>query len=92
MIRNLDALPSSESIRCFSSLVDAYKASLERDSTLVQYIERIGTLFFGLKQPKAGATSSNPFENLMQTLTANFSAAPRGVQLRDHTDGDLDFD
>jgi hypothetical protein len=60
-IHRLDVLPSSENTRYFSSLVDAYKPSLERDSTLIQYVERIGALFFGLKQ-KTSSTSSNPFE------------------------------
>lgn len=91
---HLDAPPPSESVRCFSSLVDAYKPSLERDSTLIQYVERIGTLFFGLKQKKSGTTSSNPLENLMQSLTANFSSVSRGIQQQHqhHTDADLDFD
>lgn len=89
----LDSLPSSESVRCFSSLVDAYKPSLERDSTLVQYIERLGSLFFGVKQKKTGTSSSNPLENLMQSLTAGFS---RGMQQPPqhhlHADAELDFD
>ena len=79
--------------RCFSSLVDAYKPSLERDSTLVQYVERIGALFFGIKQ-KNTSTSSNPFENLMHSLTANMSNGLRGGQHQQqfHSDYDLDVD
>jgi len=81
-------LPSSESTRYFSSLVDAYKPSLERDSILSQYVERIGILFFGLKQ-KSSSTSSNPFENLMHSLTTNFS---NGQQHQHQSDLDLDVD
>ncbi len=89
---NLDVLPSSEPSRYFSSLVDAYKPSLERDSTLVQYVERIGALFFGLKQ-KTFSTSSNPFENLMHSLTTNFPNGPRGGHQHQHqSDLDLDVD
>jgi hypothetical protein len=90
-IFHLDAPPSSESTRCFSSLVDAYKPSLERDSTLVQYVERIGTLFFGLKQ-KPSSSSSNPFENLMSSLTTNLSNGARGQQHNHLLDLDLDVD
>jgi len=89
-IHRLDVLSSSsESTRYFSSLVDAYKPSLERDSTLIQYVERIGALFFGLKQ-KTSSTSSNPFENLMHSLT-NLSNGPRGGQ-QHQSDLDLDVD
>ncbi|CAF4135413.1 unnamed protein product, partial [Rotaria sp. Silwood2] len=83
------ALPSSETTRCFSSLVSAYKPSLERDSTLLQYVDRIGTLFFGLKQKSS--PSSNPFENLMQSLTSNLSNGARGTQ-QHQSDLDLDVD
>jgi hypothetical protein len=73
-------------------LVDAYKPSLERDSTLIQYVERIGTLFFGLKQ-KTSSTSSNPFENLMHSLTTNLSNSSHGGQQHQHqSDLDLDVD
>jgi hypothetical protein len=75
-------------------LVDAYKPSLERDSTLVQYVERIGALFFGLKQ-KPQSSSSNPFENLMNSLTANLSNGTRGGQQQQQqfqSDLDLDVD
>jgi hypothetical protein len=92
-IFNLDVLPSSEPSRYFSSLVDAYKPSLERDSTLIQYVERIGTLFFGLKQKNSSTSSTNPFENLMQSLTTNFSNNSRiGQQQQHQTDIDLDVD
>ncbi|CAF1281357.1 unnamed protein product [Rotaria sp. Silwood1] len=84
-----DALPSSETTRCFSSLVNAYKPSLERDSTLVQYVDRIGTLFFGLKQKSS--TPSNPFENLMQSLTSNLSNGAREIH-QHQSDLDLDVD
>ena len=90
-IFHLDAPPpSSETTRCFSSLVNAYKLSLERDSTLVQYVDRIGALFFGLKQ-KSSTSSSNPFENLMNSLTANLSNGARGIQ-QHQSDLDLDVD
>ncbi|CAF2530296.1 unnamed protein product [Rotaria sp. Silwood2] len=88
-IHRSDALPSSETTRCFSSLVSAYKPSLERDSTLLQYVDRIGTLFFGLKQKSS--PSSNPFENLMQSLTSNLSNGARGTQ-QHQSDLDLDVD
>lgn len=93
-LKNLDASSSSsvvENSRYFSSLVDAYKSSLERDSTLIQYVERIGTLFFGLKQ-KTSSTSSNPFENLMHSLTSNFSNGSRGEQHQHQHQSDLDLD
>ncbi|CAF1231854.1 unnamed protein product [Rotaria magnacalcarata] len=89
-IHRSDAPPSSETTRCFSSLVNAYKLSLERDSTLVQYVDRIGALFFGLKQ-KSSTSSSNPFENLMNSLTANLSNGARGIQ-QQQSDLDLDVD
>jgi len=82
-------LPSSETTRYFSSLVNAYKTSLERDSTLIQYVERIGILFFGLKQKTSSTTSSNPFENLMHSLTTSFS---NGQQHQHQSDLDLDVD
>ncbi|CAF0725970.1 unnamed protein product [Adineta steineri] len=87
-----NALPSSETTRCFSTLVNAYKPSLERDSTLVQYVERIGTLFFGIKQKSA--PSSNPLENLMHSLTANMSNGARAGhhQHQHQTDLDLEVD
>ncbi|UJR34128.1 hypothetical protein I4U23_021535 [Adineta vaga] len=89
----LDILPSTETTRCFSSLVNAYKQSLERDSTLVQYVERIGTLFFGLKQKQSPSSSSNPFENLMNSLTANLSNSMRGREQHQHqSDIDLEVD
>ncbi|CAF3647721.1 unnamed protein product [Adineta steineri] len=90
--QRLDALPSSETTRCFSTLVNAYKPSLERDSTLVQYVERIGTLFFGIKQKSA--PSSNPLENLMHSLTANMSNGARAGhhQHQHQTDLDLEVD
>jgi len=91
-INRTDVLPTSENTRYFSSLVDAYKPSLERDSTLIQYVERIGALFFGLKQ-KTSSTSTNPFENLMHTLTTNLSNGPRGGYQHHHqSDIDLDVD
>jgi hypothetical protein len=71
-------------------LVDAYKPSLERDSTLIQYVERIGALFFGLKQ-KTSSTSSNPFENLMHSLTTNLSNSSHGGH-QHQSDLDLDVD
>jgi Golgi to ER traffic protein 4 len=80
-----------ESTRCFSSLVDAYKASLERDSTLLQYVERIGALFFGLKQ-KPTSSSSNPLENLMNSFTAQMGHGSRGHQEQHLADLDLDVD
>ncbi|CAF1582124.1 unnamed protein product [Adineta ricciae] len=86
--QRLDIVPSSETTHCFSSLVNAYKPSLERDSTLIQYVEKIGTLFFGLKQ-KSSSTSSNPFENLMNSLTANLSNSMRG---REQHQADLDLE
>jgi hypothetical protein len=73
-------------------LVDAYKPSLERDSTLVQYVERIGALFFGLKQKPQSSSSSNPFENLMNSLTANLSNGTRGGQQQQQFQSDLDLD
>ena len=79
-----------ESTRCFSSLVDAYKTSLERDSTLLQYVERIGALFFGLKQKSTG--SSNPLENLMHSLTAQMGHGSRAHQEHQLADLDLDVD
>jgi len=91
-INRIDVLPSSESTRYFSSLVDAYKPSLERDSTLSQYVERIGILFFGLKQ-KNSSTSSNPFENLMHSLTTSFSNGQQHQHQHQHqSDLDLDVD
>ncbi|CAF0772792.1 unnamed protein product [Rotaria sordida] len=90
-IHRSDGLPSSETTRCFSSLVNAYKPSLERDSTLLQYVDRIGTLFFGLKQ-KSSSPSSNPFENLMQSLTSNLSNGARGSIQQHQSDLDLDVD
>jgi len=86
-----------ENTRCFSSLVNAYKLSLERDTTLVQYVERIGTLLFGLKQKTASSSSSNPFENLMHSLTANMSTGALGGQQQHHhhqhqSDLDLEVD
>lgn len=80
--------PTVETRRCFSSLVDAYKPSLERDSTLLQYVDRIGVLFFGIQQKRAA--SSNPFENLMNSLTANFAQTSRGEM--SSNDYDLDVD
>jgi hypothetical protein len=81
-----------ETTRCFSSLVNAYKPSLERDTTLVQYVERIGTLFFGLKQKAASSSSSNPFENLMHSLTANMSNGAHAGQQQHQSDLDLEVD
>jgi hypothetical protein len=73
-------------------LVNAYKPSLERDTTLVQYVERIGTLFFGLKQKAAPSSSSNPFENLMHSLTANMSNGAHAGQQQHQSDLDLEVD
>ncbi len=74
-------------------MVDAYKTSLERDSTLFQYVERIGALFFGLKQKTSStSSSSNPFENLMHSLTTNLSNSSRGGQHQHQSDLDLDVD
>jgi hypothetical protein len=89
---NLDGYSLTETSRYFSSLVDAYKPSLERDSTLIQYVERIGTLFFGLKQKTSSTSSSNPFENLMHSLTTNFSNNSRVGQHQHQPDIDLDVD
>lgn len=89
----LDVLPSPETTRCFSSLVNAYKPSLERDSSLIQYVDRIGALFFGLKQKSSSSSSSssNPFESLMNSLAANFTNGTRGIQ-QHPSDLDLDVD
>ena len=73
-------------------MVDAYKPSLERDSTLVQYVEKIGTLFFGLKQKASSSSSLNPFENLMHSLTANMSNGIRAGGQQLQSDFDLDVD
>jgi hypothetical protein len=59
---------------------------LERDSVLIQYVDRIGVLFFGLKQK---TTSTNPFENLMQSLGGGMHGHQHQQQV---SELDLDVD
>ncbi|CAF0741946.1 unnamed protein product [Didymodactylos carnosus] len=55
-------------VKCFSTLCELYKPSLNRDTTLLQYLERIGQLFFGIKQQQSSNRTPNMFENLFQNL------------------------
>ncbi|KAK6170669.1 hypothetical protein SNE40_019004 [Patella caerulea] len=50
----------------FSILCDKYEASLNRDPSYKEYLDKIGQLFFGLPPPQA--TNQGIFGNLLQSL------------------------
>ncbi|CAF0930129.1 unnamed protein product [Didymodactylos carnosus] len=62
-------------VKCFSTLCEMYKPSLDRDITLLYYLERIGQLFFGLKQQKSSNRTPSIFENLFQNLSTDSSSS-----------------
>jgi len=46
------AIEQKESISAFSTLVELYKPSLQRDPSYVEYVDKIGQHFFGLPAPQ----------------------------------------
>jgi len=63
------AIETKQTITAFSTLVELYKPSLQRDPGYFEYIDQIGQHFFGLPQPqRPRGMFSGLFDSLMNAM------------------------
>lgn len=89
------SIETKQTITAFSTLVELYKPSLQRDPGYLEYIDQIGQHFFGLPQPqRPRGMFSGLFDSLMNAInedsddeteqpTPNTSAASISMDTQD---------
>lgn len=86
----------SRKLTTFTVLCDHYKPSLTRDPSYMQYLERIGENFFGLKLPTSRKGPKGLLGNLFQSLVNEDNPLDDFLQLCDddtaHGNGDGQMD
>lgn len=60
----------SQKLQTFAVLCEQYEQSIKRDPCYLQYLDKIGQIFFGLKPPQQpkGGFLGNFFENFLSGL------------------------
>ncbi|CAG9827526.1 unnamed protein product [Diabrotica balteata] len=64
----LQAIESKSTIHTFLLLIGKYEPSLKRDPGYIQYLDKIGQIFFGIKPPQQQTQNTSFFGHLFENL------------------------
>lgn len=62
----------SKKLQTFAVLCEQYQKSISRDPCYVQYLDKIGQLFFGVKPPEEKKKRGGLFGNILESFLGNY--------------------
>ncbi|XP_033630590.1 Golgi to ER traffic protein 4 homolog [Asterias rubens] len=74
----------------FTVLCEQYQPSLKRDPVYLEYLDRIGQLFFGLPPPSGPSAGGGMFDNLLRSFLGGESGNDDEVQVASPAEEELD--